>query len=255
MERRLQDKTIVVVGAGTRGEGMGNGKATAIQFAREGARVLCVDSVESAAQSTVNSVRQEGGAAFPFAADVTSEQDCERAVTECMVRFGRLDVLHNNAGVAFGGDIQTATEDDWKRTFDVNVKGMYLMCKHAIPRMIEGGGGVIINVSSISSIRPNPSVNYTASKGAVNSLTLFLASRYGRYNIRANALLLGFVDTPLVKPLYGEGKLREAVLQRIPLGRFASPWEGAAVAAFLASDEASYITGVLLPVDGGLSAA
>jgi NAD(P)-dependent dehydrogenase (short-subunit alcohol dehydrogenase family) len=253
MNKRLQDKAIVVVGAGTRGEGVGNGKAAAIQFAREGARVLCVDRDGSAAESTAKAIGDEGGCAHPIVADIVNAQDCERAVDACMERFGRVDVLHNNVGVVLGAEIVNTSEEDWDRTFDPNVKGMFMMCKRVIPHMIEQGGGSIINVSSIASIRPVAPASYTASKGAVNSLTLYIARRYARYNIRANALLLGYIDTPLVRPVWANEKIREINLRQVPMRRFASPWEVATVAAFLASDEASYVTGVLLPVDGGLS--
>jgi NAD(P)-dependent dehydrogenase (short-subunit alcohol dehydrogenase family) len=253
MSKRLQDKAIVVVGAGTRGEGVGNGKAAAIQFAREGAKVLCVDRESVLAESTAKTIRDEGGTALPIVADIVSARDCERAVGACLEHFGRIDVLHNNVGVTFGGEIVNTSEEDWDKTFDPNVKGMFMMCKQVIPRMMEQGGGSIINISTISSIRPVPLASYTASKGAVNSLTLYIARRYARYNIRANALLLGYIDTPLVRPVWQDEKIRETNLKQVPMRRFASPWEVATVAAFLASDEASYVTGVLLPVDGGLS--
>lgn len=253
MRRRLEGKAIIVVGAGTRGEGIGNGKAAAVQFAREGAKVLCVDRDQSAAEVTANIIRDEGGRAEICIADIANPEDCKGVVDTCLKHFDRLDVLHNNVGVASGAEIVDTTEEDWDNTFDPSVKGMFLMCKYAIPHMIEGGGGSIINVSSIFSIRPGPAAAYVASKGAVNSLTLYIARRYARYNIRANALLLGYIDTPLVRPVWENEKIRDINLRQVPMRRFASPWEVATVAAFLASDEASYITGVLLPVDGGLS--
>lgn len=253
MNKRLQDKAIIVVGAGTRGDGLGNGKAAAIQFAREGARVLCVDRDAALAESTANTIRGEGGCAHPFVADIVNARDCKRAVDACLEHLGRVDVLHNNVGVVLGGEIVDTNEETWDKTFAANIKGMFMMCKQAIPRMIEQGGGSIINVSTIVSVRPNPFAAYVASKGAVNSLTLYIARRYARYNIRANALLLGYIDTPLVRPVWENEEVREINLRQVPMRRFASPWEVATVAAFLASDEASYVTGVLLPVDGGLS--
>ena len=253
MKKRLEDKAIIVVGAGTMGEGVGNGKAAAIQFAREGAKVLCVDRDESAAEITASIIRDEGGRAETCVADIVNPADCANAVETCLRHFRKLDVVHNNVGVAFGAEIVDTTEEDWVKTFDASVKGMFLMCKHAIPHMIEGGGGSIINVSSIFSIRPGPIAAYVASKGAVNSLTLYIARRYARYNIRANTLLLGYIDTPLVRPVWENEKIREINLRQVPMRRFASPWEVATVAAFFASDEASYVTGVLMPVDGGLS--
>jgi NAD(P)-dependent dehydrogenase (short-subunit alcohol dehydrogenase family) len=253
MKRRLVDKAIIVVGAGTKGEGLGNGKATAIQFAREGAKVLCVDCDESAAEGTANMIKSEGGQAEVCAADIVKPSDCERVVDACLRHFKRLDVLHNNVGIPSLKEIVDTTEEAWSKTFDVNVNGMFLMCKQAIPQMIEDGGGSIINVSSVASLRAFPDAAYVSSKGAVNSLTIYIAGRYGRYNIRANVLLLGYIDTPLARPAWETENVREINLRQVPMRRFASPWEVATVAAFLASDEASYVNGAILPVDGGLS--
>lgn len=252
MARRLETKAAIVVGAGTRGTGLGNGKAAALQFGREGARVLCVDRDLAAAQATAKQIASEGGIAEAFAADVTNGSDCRAAVAECIGRFKTLDVLHNNVGIPGTGDIVDVTEAEWDLAFDVNVKGMFLMCKEAIPKMIEAGGGSIINVSSVASIRPLPDVTYVASKGAVDSLTRYIARRYGRYNIRANVLMLGYIDTPLARPAWDSQKVREINLKQVPMRRFARPEEVGMVAAFLASDEASYVNGVILQVDGGL---
>ncbi len=252
MKKRLEGKAVVVVGAGTRGEGIGNGKAAAILYAREGANVLCIDRDEAAATATRDTIRSEGGRAELFVADVSQSKDCELTIEKCMECFGKLDVLHNNVGVGDGKEIVDCTEEDWDRAFNVNVKGMFFICKYAIPKMIEGGGGSIINISSTASVRPMSEVTYTTSKGAVNALTIYIARRYTQYNIRANALMLGYMDTPLVAPVWKDERIREINLKQVPLRRFGSPWEGAAVAVFLASDEASYINGVVMPVDGGL---
>jgi len=209
MKRRLVDKAIIVVGAGTKGEGLGNGKATAIQFAREGAKVLCVDLDESAAEVTANMIKNEGRQAEVCVADIVNSKDCERAVDSCLRHFKKLDVLHNNVGIPSWKEIVDTTEEAWNKIFNANVKGMFLMCKQAIPRMIEGGGGSIINVSSVASLRAFPDTAYVSSKGAVNSLTIYIAGRYGRYNIRANALLLGYIDTPLASPAWENEKVRE----------------------------------------------
>ena len=150
-------------------------------------------------------------------------------------------------------EIVDTSEEAWVKTFDVNIKGMFLMCRQTIPIMKSGGGGSIINVSSVASIRAFPDAAYVSSKSAVNALTLYIAGRYARYNIRANVLLLGYIDTPLARPAWENQKIREINLRQVPMRRFASPWEVATVAAFLASDEASYVTGAILPVDGGLS--
>jgi NAD(P)-dependent dehydrogenase (short-subunit alcohol dehydrogenase family) len=250
--KRLEGKVIVVTGAGTRGEGLGNGKAAALQFAREGASVVCVDIEGAAAEETAGMIRREGGQARACTADVTSAEDCARVVRECLTSPGKIDVLHNNVGIPGLQDIVDLPEDAWVRVFDVNVKSMFLMCKEVIPPMIAGGGGAIINVSSIASHKPLPDAAYVSSKGAVDSLTRYIARRYGQYNIRSNVLLLGYIDTPLARPAWEIAKIRELNVKQVPMRRFASPTEVAMVAAFLASDEASYINGVILPVDGGL---
>jgi len=249
---RLQEKVAIVAGAGTRGEGVGNGKAAAVQFAREGARVLCVDIDQEAADITRDMIREEGGQAETCAADVVSAADCQAVIQRCLQHFGRVDVLHNNVGRSLGGDVVDASEEDWVQAFDVNVKAMFLMCKYAIPRMIEGGGGSIVNISSTAAVRPLPGVAYTASKGAVNHLTLHIARRYARHNIRCNCIMPGYIDTPLVQPAWQDQRVRDINLRQVPMGRFGSPWEVAKVAAFLASDDASYVTGTIIPVDGGL---
>ena len=255
MQNRLEDKAIIVVGAGTKGEGIGNGKAVAVQFAREGARVLCVDKDESAVQDTVKLIREEGGTAKVCVADIVNATECKEVVGKCLGQFKKIDALHNNVGIPTMMEIVDTDEATWDNTFEINVKGMFLMCKFAIPHMIEGGGGSIINVSSVAAIRSFPDAAYMSTKGTVNSLSLYLAGRYGRYNIRANTLMLGFIDTPLARPAWDNEKVKEINLKQVPMRRFASPWEVATVAAFLASDEASYINGAILPVDGGLSAA
>jgi NAD(P)-dependent dehydrogenase (short-subunit alcohol dehydrogenase family) len=253
MGKRLQDKAAIVVGAGTKGKGIGNGKATAIQFAREGARVICVDIDSEAAKETVDIIRTEGGVAEACVGDIMRSEDCTHFVDTCVEKYGKLDVLHNNVGVGSGMSIADAKDANWDEVFNVNAKGLFLICKHAIPYMINGGGGSIINVSTIFSIRPGPDVAYVASKGAVNSLTLYIARFYARHNIRANCLLLGYIDTPLARPAWENEKVRETNLKQVPMHRFASPWEVATAAAFFASDESSYITGTILPIDGGLS--
>ena len=255
MQNRLENKAIIVVGAGTAGEGTGNGKAAAIQFAREGGMVLCVDTNESAAQDTAGLIREEGGTAEACVADIVNASECEHAVDKCLEHFKKIDALHNNVGIPTMMEIVDTDEETWDNAFKINVNGMFLMCKFAIPHMIEGGGGSIINISSVAANRSFPDAAYMSTKGTVNSLTLYLAGRYGRYNIRANALMLGFIDTPLARPAWDNEKIKKINLRQVPMRRFASPWEVATVAAFLASDEASYINGAILPVDGGLSIA
>lgn len=253
MNERLKGKAIIVVGAGTKGEGIGNGMAAAIQFAREGGLVFCVDRDESAAATTVKMIRDEGGRAVSYSADITNSRECEDTVEACLKEFGKLDVLHNNVGVPSQMEIVDTPEECWTKIFEINVKGMFMMCKQAIGAMIAGDGGSIINVSSLASLRSFPDASYVSSKGGVNSLTIYIAGRYGRYNIRANVLLLGFIDTPLARPAWKNEKIREINLRQVPMRRFASPYEVATAAAFLASDEASYISGAIIPIDGGLS--
>jgi NAD(P)-dependent dehydrogenase (short-subunit alcohol dehydrogenase family) len=253
MQNRLENKAIIVVGAGTKGGRIGNGKAVAIQFAREGAMVLCVDKDETAVQDTMKRIREEGGTAEVCVADIVNSTECKEVVGTCLGHFKKIDALHNNVGIPTMTEIIDTDEETWDNTFKINVKGMFLMCKYAIPHMIEGRGGSIINVSSVAAIRSFPDAAYMSTKGTVNSLSLYLAGRYGRYNIRANALMLGFIDTPLARPAWENKKIKEINLRQVPMRRFASPWEVATVAAFLASDEASYINGAIIPVDGGLS--
>lgn len=253
MAGRLEGKIALVAGAGTWGDGVGNGQATAIQFAREGAKVLCLDRKLESAEATAAMIAEEGGEAAVHEGDITNNEDCEAAVAACVERFGGLDILHNNAVRIAPGSVVDADPDRWDLAFEVGVKGYFLMCKHAIPVMAARGGGSIINVSSIYSIRPANSASYDALKGAVNSLTLHLARNHAKQNIRANALLLGYMDTALARPAWETEWIRQKNLKQVPMRRFADPFEGATVAAFLASDDASYVTGVLLPVDGGIS--
>lgn len=252
MQKKLKGKAIIVTGAGTKGEGIGNGQAAAVQFGREGANVLCVDRDEVAAYNTVNMIRKEGGSAEVCTADVLIHDDCRRVVQTCIECFKKIDVLHNNVGVISGKEIIDTTDKEWAGTFGVNVNGMFYMCRETIPKMVEAGRGCIINVSSIVSHRPLSDAAYVSSKGAVDSMTLYIASRYGRYNIRANVLLLGYIDTPLARPIWNNEKVKQINLKQVPMRRFASPWEVATVATFLASDDSSYVNGVILPVDGGL---
>lgn len=253
MSKRLEGRTALIMGAGTEGEGIGNGKAAAMQFAREGAKVLCADRSEAAARDTADAVKAEGGTAEAFQADVTDPEQCEAAVAHCVELWNGIGILHNNQGVACLQQIADASLEEWRRVFEVNSTGTFNSCRAVIPRMIENGGGSIINISTVASIRSFPDAAYTASKGAVNALTTHIAGRYGRYNIRANTLILGYIDTPLARPAWENEKIKKINLRQVPMRRFASPFEVATAAAFLASDEASYINGAAIPVDGGLT--
>ena len=251
MPGRLQDMVAIVTGAGSRGPGVGNGKAAAVLFAREGAKLCLVDSVQARAEETLATIEDGGGEAFAIEADVSLAAACKRVVDATMMRFGRVDVLHNNVGIDPGVvsvvDIDEAT---WDRTMDVNVKSMMLMAKHAIPVMAGNGGGVIVNISSISALRPRGLTPYTVSKGAVIALTQAMAVDHASQGIRVNCIAPGPVFTPMV----AEGMTPERRAQRAkasPLGTEGTAWDIGYAALFLASPEARWITGQVLCVDGG----
>ncbi|WNK00829.1 SDR family NAD(P)-dependent oxidoreductase [Thalassospiraceae bacterium LMO-JJ14] len=258
---RLQSKTAIVVGAGQQpGETMGNGRATALRFAQEGARVLCVDISEERARETVDIIVNEGGKAEAFGVDVTDEDSCRTVAEAAQKRFGRIDILHNNVGRS-EGDRQTVEMDAdmWDTLMALNLKSMFLMCKHVLPVMQDQGSGAIINVSSTSSVAARQTVTYKTSKGAVNTFTQHLAWENARHGIRANAILPGLMDTPMAieRRAREQGvdreEVRDARNKLVPLqNQMGTAWDVANAALFLASDEARYITGVLLPVDGGL---
>jgi NAD(P)-dependent dehydrogenase (short-subunit alcohol dehydrogenase family) len=262
MGDRLKGKVALVTGAGSSGPGWGNGKATAVLFAREGASVFAVDRDPAAAEETRAIICGEGGECTGHVADVTAAAQVAQMVAACIDAYGRIDVLHNNVGVlAVGGPVELA-EEEWDRLLDVNVKSMFLVCKNVLPVMERQGGGAIVNVSSITALRwiGYPCVAYAASKGAVNQLTRNIALQYAAKGIRANALLPGLIDTPMIreplKDAYGPGGV-EAMLRRrdamVPMGRMGDAWDVAYAALFLASDEARYVTGAELVVDGGLT--
>jgi NAD(P)-dependent dehydrogenase (short-subunit alcohol dehydrogenase family) len=261
MGTRLTDKIAVVTGAGTSGDGMGNGKATALLFAREGANVVAIDLRQEAAQATADAIAAEGGHALAIAADVSRADDIRRIVDTTLERHGRIDVVHNNVGIEIVGDPVSTTEEDWDRVHAVNLKSVFLMCRAVIPHMERQGGGAIVNVSSVASIRwsPVPYLSYHTSKAALNHLTRVIARQYAAKRIRCNVILLGMMDTPHVRT-YFRDQPAEAVEQMMrlrdrhcPMGRQGSPWDAAHAALFLASEEARYITGAELVVDGGLT--
>ena len=262
MAGRLKGKVAIVTGAGSVGPGWGNGKATAVLFAREGARVFAVDRNPAAVDETVGIIRGEGNIADAYTADVTDVVAVEALVAACLKAHGRIDVLHNNVGIVeVGGPVEIA-EANWDRLLDVNVKSMFLTAKHALPVMERQGGGAIVNVSSVAAIRyvGYPSVSYCASKGAVNQLTQNIAVQYAAKGIRANAILPGLLNTPMVveplKHAYGPGGYDEMVRKRnaqSPTGKMGDAWDVAYAALYLASDEAKYVNGAMLVVDGGLS--
>jgi NAD(P)-dependent dehydrogenase (short-subunit alcohol dehydrogenase family) len=264
MSGRLAHKIALVTGAGSAGPGWGNGKATAVLFAREGAAVCAVDVNLAAARETQALIEAGGGRCVAVAADVSQGDSVAAAVSACVEAFGGLDVLHNNVGIVLSGGPVELSEADWDRTAAVNVRSVFLTCKHAIPHMLARGAGAIVNVSSVGGLRWTglPYVAYAASKAAVLQVTQSVALEYARRNIRANAVVPGLIDTPLVRAslgkAYGDADIDAIVRRRhaqAPMGRMGDAWDVAHAALFLASDEARYITGTSIIVDGGLSAA
>ncbi len=264
MARRLEGKTALVIGAGSVGPGWGNGKATAVRFAQEGARVLCVDLNERAAQDTAEIIRREGGEAEALHADASKSKDVARAVATCLDRYGRLDILDNNVGIVVVGGVVELSEEDWERAFAINLKSCYLAMKHAIPVMERQGGGSIINISSISSLRylGVAYASYYATKAAMNHLTRTTAVQYAPKKIRVNAILPGLMKTPMVEKsaglaqAYAGGDIEAMWRARdaqVPMGHMGDAWDVANAALFLASDEARYVTGIELVVDGGIT--
>ena len=253
MPNRLQDKVAIITGAGSRAEGIGNGRAAAILFAREGAKLLLVDRDEQAAQATLDLIRAEGNDAVIHTADVTSSEDCRAMVRAALDRWGRLDILHNNVGIGGRGTVEEITEEDWERVQRVNVTSMMLTAKHAVPAMRASGGGAIINVSSIAALRPRGLTAYSVSKGAVATLTQALAVDHGADGIRANCIMPGPVYTPMVYAAGMSDELRNRRREASLLKIEGEGWDIGWAAVFLASDEARYITGIILPVDGGVT--
>jgi NAD(P)-dependent dehydrogenase (short-subunit alcohol dehydrogenase family) len=268
MAGRLKDRVAIVVGAGSSGPGWGNGKCTAVTFAREGARVLCVDRRLAAARETADIIAKEGGTTAAHEADVTDDGQVAAMVAACLAQWGRIDVLDNNVGIGSTGGPVELEEKDWDLVFDVNVKSFFLTLKHVLPVMEKQGGGAIINVSSIASIRVPKGISYVAynaSKGAVNALTQAVASQYADKGIRCNAILPGLMHTPMIDFLAEQyakdAKDHNAAYDKMiairnkasPTGKMGTGWDTANAALFLASDEAAYVNGHLLIVDGGLT--
>ncbi|MET0384969.1 MAG: SDR family NAD(P)-dependent oxidoreductase [Polyangiales bacterium] len=260
---RLRDRVAVVVGGGqVPGEGLGNGRATAIVFAREGAKVLVADRNIESAQETVALIKKEGGTAEAHRVDIRRDDECKALIETCISRWSRIDVLHNNVGIGNGDNGPASiTDEAWDHIFEVNVKGALHTCRHALPVMREQGAGVILNVSSIASICAVGLVAYKSSKAALNAFTHSIALGNAKYGIRANAILPGLMNTPMAVEGISQArgidrsKLIEIRDAQVPLrGGMGTAWDVAHAALFLASDEARFITGVSLPVDGGQSA-
>jgi len=249
---RLANKVALITGAGS-----GMGRLAAQVFAREGAQVVAVELSEDALKETVTLVEGDGGAITGVRADVTAPTDVQHAVAEGVRAFGRLNVLYNNAGIFPDDDTSVIETDDavLQRVLDVNLKGVWLCCKYGIPELMKAGGGSIINVASFVALLgcTVPQDAYTASKGAVLSLTRSLAVQYGPHNVRANALCPGPILTPMLESLFPSEEERLKRLNRIPLGRFGRAEDIVNAALYLASDESSWTTGTTFVVDGGIS--
>ena len=254
---RLQDKVAIITGAGSSGPGMGTGKAASILFAREGARVLLVDRNPQAAEETLAVIHEEGGEASVMAADVTSAADCEAIVDAAVERYGGLHVLFNNVGITGPGTPTDVEESVWDNVLDVNLKSMMLTTKYAVPKMVDAGGGSIINMSSIAGVRAGSglaSIPYSASKSGVIGMSETMAVHLGRDNVRVNVIAPGHIYTPMVAGMMPE-VTRERRRKAGPLGTEGNAWDIAYAALFLASDESRWVSGVVLPVDAGLLAA
>ena len=249
---RLEGKVAIVTGAGAAGDGIGNGRAAAILFAREGAKVLLVDRDLSLAQATERMIAAEGGESAAFKANVVVEAECRGMVARAVDRWGKLDILQNNVGIGSSGRVPDIAEADWERVMRVNVTSMMLAAKAAIPAMIASGGGAIVNISSIAAWRPRGLTPYATSKGAVEALTRGLAADHARDGIRVNCIEPGPLYTPMVSAAGMSDEIRERRRKSSPLGIEGEGWDIGYASLFLASDEARYITGVVLPVDGGV---
>lgn len=257
---RLAGRVAVVIGAGSMKSGqMSNGRAASILFAREGAAVVAVDIVPEAAEETAAAIRAEGGACLPIAADASDEVAIADVFAQTLSRFGRIDVLHNNVGVLTFGSVLKTDVETWDRMMAVNVRSMFLATRAALPHMMEAGRGAIINVSALASVRYlGPAITYSASKGAVNAFTEAVAVEVAKSGVRCNAILPGFIDTPVGFSAYERGDPADIPARiahrnsRLAGGKPGSPWDIAQAALFLASDESAYLNGVLLPVDGGV---
>ena len=261
----LAGRVALVFGAGCAGPGWGNGNAAAVAYAEAGARVVCADRDLAAAEATAALVGQRGGVALPVEADVLDGASVERAVAAALGAHGRIDVLHNNVGQAGMGGPVELSEAEWDHLIAVNLKGVFLACKHVLPVMLRqaaetGRGGAIVNISSLAAVRwlGYPYAAYYAAKAGVNQLTVGLALQYAAQGIRVNAVMPGLMDTPMIhQQIAGQYADAAAMVAArnaaCPMGRMGDAWDVARAAVFLASDAAGYVTGVCLPVDGGLS--
>ena len=253
---RIAGKVALITGAGS-----GQGAAAAELFAAEGASVVVFDRDEAGAASVVDTINEKGGRALGVVGDAANAADVERAVSQCSKTFGALHVLYNNAAVWSAGKIDNIVteldEEGWDHVISINLKGVFLFSKYGIPEIIASGGGSVINIASVAGLigSRNPSHAYSASKGGVISLTRAMAITYAREQVRVNVICPGGVETPMLQPMLTTPERKSRVAKSHPLGRLGTPMDIAQCALFLASDEASWITGATIPVDGGVSAA
>jgi NAD(P)-dependent dehydrogenase (short-subunit alcohol dehydrogenase family) len=262
MAGRLENRVAIVIGAGSIGPGWGNGKASAVLFAREGAKVFAVDLSGDAAEETVSVIRSEGGDAVAHQADASRAAEVERLVAACVERWGRIDVLHHNVGIVrLGGPVELTLEA-WNRALEVNLTSAFLTCKYVLPVMERQGRGAIVTTGSIAGIRWTgvPYVSYSATKAAIAQLTQSVALQYASKGIRANCIEPGLMNTPMIREglpkAYAAGdveKMIEVREKQCPTGHMGDAWDVANAALFLASDDARYITGTTLVVDGGIT--
>ncbi len=259
---QLTGKTALVIGAGTVGGGWGNGKACAVQFARQGARIVCCDLDANLAEETAALIREEGFEAVSVGGNAARSADVKAAVELALAQFGGLNLLVNNVGIVIGGGVVELSEDDWDKMLAVNLKSAFLSMKHAIPAMVAAGGGSIVNISSISSIRylGKNYVAYYTTKAALNQLTKVTAAEYASRQVRVNAILPGLMDTPMARISAQKNfgarpedmdALWKKRVEKIPMGWMGDASDVARAAAFFASDDSRFITGQTLVVDGG----
>jgi NAD(P)-dependent dehydrogenase (short-subunit alcohol dehydrogenase family) len=256
---RLDGKVALIVGGGADGPpntgetlSIGNGRATAILCAREGAAVMVADRNLILANETAAAIRGEEGKAGAVEADVSKEDDCRNAVEAAVRRFGALHLLVNNVGIAIGGSLLKTTTDQFNKMYEVNLRSHFLVMRYAVPEIAKAGGGAIVNVSSLAALLAGSGISYEATKAALLGLSRSVAVRHARDKIRVNTILPGLINSSMVRREIGDREAR--VAPRIPLGRQGTPWEIAKAIVFLLSDDASYITGTHLIVDGGMSA-
>lgn len=257
----LEGQVALVIGAGSIKPGeISNGYATALTYARAGARIAAVDVSEAALKPTISAMEREGLECMPLIGDASDEADIVRIVAAAIARFGRIDVLHNNVGILTFGSVLDTEVATWDRIMALNVRSMFLATRAVLPGMIDRGGGSIVNVSALASLRYlGPAITYTTSKAAVNGFTQGVALEYARYGIRCNAVLPGFIDTPVGLSVYERGDAIEAEARKarrnacLPGGKAGEPWDIARASLFLASSASSYVNGLLMPVDGGVS--